>query len=84
MTTQHPWRADRAVWANGRQLRESQLPMPEGRMTGMSVVMSAALLISLLRAAKRLRFVCKKATVGIEPTHEGFADPCLTTWPRRR
>ena len=24
-----------------------------------------------------------EATVGIEPTNEGFADPCLTTWLRR-
>ena len=24
-----------------------------------------------------------EATVGIEPTYEGFADPCLTTWLRR-
>ena len=26
----------------------------------------------------------QEATVGFEPTHEGFADPCLTTWRRRR
>lgn len=24
-----------------------------------------------------------EATVGIEPTYKGFADPRLTTWPRR-
>jgi hypothetical protein len=24
-----------------------------------------------------------EAAVGFEPTHEGFADPCLTTWLRR-
>ena len=24
-----------------------------------------------------------EAPVGFEPTHEGFADPCLTTWLRR-
>jgi hypothetical protein len=24
-----------------------------------------------------------EATVGIEPTHRGFANPCLTTWLRR-
>ena len=24
-----------------------------------------------------------EATVGIEPTNKGFADPRLTTWPRR-
>ena len=24
-----------------------------------------------------------EATVGFEPTNEGFADLCLTTWPRR-
>ena len=26
----------------------------------------------------------QEATVGFEPTNEGFADPCLTTWRRRR
>ena len=25
-----------------------------------------------------------EATAGFEPANEGFADPCLTTWPRRR
>ena len=25
-----------------------------------------------------------EATAGLEPAHEGFADPCLTTWLRRR
>ena len=25
----------------------------------------------------------KEATVGFEPTSEGFANLCLTTWPRR-
>ena len=25
----------------------------------------------------------KEATIGFEPMNEGFADPCLTTWPRR-
>ena len=25
----------------------------------------------------------QEATVGLEPTNEGFADPCLTTWLRR-
>ena len=29
------------------------------------------------------RDVALEATVGIEPTYEGFADPCLTTWLRR-
>ena len=24
-----------------------------------------------------------EATAGFEPANEGFADPCLTTWPRR-
>jgi hypothetical protein len=24
-----------------------------------------------------------KATMGFEPMHRGFADPCLTTWLRR-
>ncbi len=24
-----------------------------------------------------------EAPVGFEPTYKGFADPCLTTWPRR-
>ena len=24
-----------------------------------------------------------EAAVGVEPTNEGFADPCLTTWRRR-
>ena len=24
-----------------------------------------------------------EATVGFEPTNEGFANLCLTTWPRR-
>jgi hypothetical protein len=24
-----------------------------------------------------------EATPGFEPGNEGFADPCLTTWPRR-
>ena len=28
--------------------------------------------------------VFSEATVGIEPTYKGFADPRLTTWPRRR
>ena len=25
-----------------------------------------------------------EATMGFEPMHRGFADPCLTTWLRRR
>ena len=25
---------------------------------------------------------CSEVAVGIEPTYKGFADPCLTTWPR--
>src|SRR3990172_4697150 len=25
-----------------------------------------------------------EATAGFEPAHKGFADPCLTTWLRRR
>src|SRR5678815_4683653 len=25
-----------------------------------------------------------EASRGFEPLNEGFADPCLTTWPRRR
>ncbi len=32
----------------------------------------------------RRRLANPEATVGFEPTNEGFADPCLTTWLRRR
>ncbi len=24
-----------------------------------------------------------EATAGFEPAHQAFAEPCLTTWPRR-
>ena len=27
---------------------------------------------------------CQEASRGFEPLNEGFADPCLTTWPRRQ
>ena len=37
-----------------------------------------------LRRAIDYRGVRKmEAAVGVEPTYEGFADPCLTTWRRR-
>ena len=34
-------------------------------------------------AARCVTYRVQEATVGIEPTNKGFADPCLTTWLRR-
>ena len=36
------------------------------------------------RQEKALIFRAFEATAGFEPADEGFADPCLTTWRRRR
>ncbi len=35
---------------------------------------------SALRIGLELKL---EATAGFEPANEGFANPCLTTWPRR-
>jgi hypothetical protein len=37
----------------------------------------------LTKGSRLIQVQLEEATVGIEPTNKGFADPCLTTWLRR-
>ena len=52
----------------------------EPRRCGLAVRCFLGIIASLVHAKKRPAL---EATVGFEPTNKGFANLCLTTWPRR-